>query len=89
LIALIFGSSAAISFGLMATTIVFLVLKNEQPQLAYELPALIRSCSGFLILTALSGSCLYATLKERRWQWGAQAAMWIALATIVYIHWPK
>jgi hypothetical protein len=89
LIALIFGSSAAISFGLTATAIVFLVLKGEQPQLMHELPTLIRSCCGFLALSAISGGCLYATLKQLRWQWGAQAAMWLGLVIIVYAYWPK
>jgi len=88
LIALIFGSSAAISFGLMATSIVFLVLRSEQPQLAHELPILIRSSCGFLALSAVSGSCLYATLKDLRWQWRAQIAMWIGLAVTVYAYWP-
>jgi len=89
LIALIFGSSAAISFGLMATTIVFLVLKSEQPQLAQELPTLIGSCCGFLALSGISGSCLYATLKELRWRWSAQAAMWMGLAFTVFAYWPR
>jgi hypothetical protein len=89
LIALIFGSSTAISFGLIATTIVFLVLQSEQPQLAHELPILIRSSCGFLALATVSGGCLYATLRDLRWQWIAQAAMWIGLAGTVYAYWPQ
>ncbi len=89
LTALVFGSAAAISFGLTATTIVFLVLKGEQPQLARELPALARSCVIFLTLSAVSGGCLYATLKGLAWRRYAQAAMWLSVAAVVWIFWPS
>jgi len=86
---MIFGSSAAISFGLTTTVIVFFILKSEQPQLAHELASLVRSCVGFLAMSALSGGCLYATLKELRWQSVAQVAMWLAVAGIAYAYWPR
>jgi hypothetical protein len=87
--ALIFGSSAAISFGLTATAIVFLFLQGEQPSLARELPILLRGCAGFWAMSAVSGACLYATLKELRWQVGGQVAMWLAVVAIGYAYWPK
>jgi hypothetical protein len=89
LTALVFGSAAAISFGLTATTIVFFVLKGEQPQLARELPSLVRSCLGFLLLSAISGACLYATLRGLRWQMLGQVAMWLSVAAIVWAYWPS
>jgi hypothetical protein len=89
LIALVFGSSTAISFGLTTTAIVFLVLQGEQPQLSRELPALARSCLGFLALSAISGSCLYAVLKELRWRNMAQAGMWLAVALTIFAYWPR
>lgn len=88
LTALIFGSAAAISFGLTATAIVFLVLSDEEPRLAEELPWLVRSCGWFLGLAAIAGACLYATLKELRWRWMGQAAMWLFLALIGWVYWP-
>lgn len=88
LIALIFGSSAAISFGLTATAVVFLVLGDDEPRLADELPALLRSCGWFLGLAAISGACLYATLKDLRWRWAAQGAMWLFLGLIGWVYWP-
>jgi hypothetical protein len=89
LTALVFGSSAAISFGLTATTIVFFVLRVEQPQLDRELPSLVRSCLCFLALAAVSGGCLYATLKDLRWRNAGQAGMWIAVTLVAYAYWPK
>ena len=89
LTAIVFGSSAAISFGLTATTIVFLVLKGEQPQLARELPVLARSCLVFLALAATSGGCLYATLKGHAWTGFAQLIMWLSVAAVVWNYWPS
>jgi ABC-type methionine transport system permease subunit len=89
LTALIFGSSAAISFGLTSTAIVFFVLKGEQPQLVRELPVLVRSCLGFLTLTGISGGCLYATLKELRWKGLAQVIMWLSVVAVGWAYWPR
>jgi len=88
LTALIFGSAAAISFGLTATAVVFLVLGSEEPRLADELPSLIRSCGWFLVLAGVSGTALYATLKELKWRWAGQAAMWLSLVLIGWVFWP-
>jgi len=89
LTALVFGSATAISFGLTATTIVFLVLKGEQPQLARELPVLARSCLVFLTLAAISGGCLYATLKSHAWKGFAQLTMWLSVAAVIWNYWPS
>lgn len=88
LTALVFGSAAAISFGLTATAVVFYVLSGEEPRLAEELPPLLRSCGWFLGLAGISGACLYATLKGLRWRWAGQAAMWLFLAAIGWVYWP-
>jgi len=32
---------------------------------------------------------LYAQLKETRWRWLAQAAMWLVVAGIGALYWPK
>jgi hypothetical protein len=88
LTALIFGSAAAISFGLTATAIVFLILRGEQPELQRELPALLRSCAWFWLLGAVAGAALFGLLKQRSWRWGAQAGMWAVLALIAFVYWP-
>ena len=88
LTALVFGSAAAVSFGLTATTAVFLILRAEQPELQRELPALLRSCAWFLLLTAVGGAALYTTIKADRRRWIAQGAMWSTVALIAYVYWP-
>jgi hypothetical protein len=88
LTALMFGSAAAISFGLTATAIVFLILRAEQPELQRELPSLLRSCAWFWLLAAASGAALIGVLKQRRWRWAAQVGAWAVLALIAYVYWP-
>jgi hypothetical protein len=86
--AIIFGSAAAITFGLVAVMIVFLVLKGEHPRFGAELPPLIRSSAAFAVLAFVSGTSLYSTLKELAWRWIAQTGMWFTLFAIGAFYWP-
>ncbi|MBC7984194.1 MAG: hypothetical protein H7Y02_10105 [Candidatus Obscuribacterales bacterium] len=89
LTAIVFGSATAISFGLTATLIVFLVLRGERPQLAHELPSLLRSCLWFVGLAAVSGVALYAALKRERWRGWAQLVLWSAVTLVGFVFWPR
>ena len=89
LIAIVFGSASAISFGLIATSVVFLVLKNEHPELDRELQPLLLSCAWFASLAAVSGAALYSTLKQLWWRKYAQGAMALALIAVAIVYWPK
>lgn len=87
--AIIFGSAAAITFGLTGVLIVFLFLRGRHPEMNSEFGALIRGESAFVVLLAASGLSLLATLKQRPWRHFAQAGMWLATAGIVLLYWPK
>jgi hypothetical protein len=87
--AIVFGSAAAITFGLTAVLIIYLVLKGRHPQLATEFGPLLRSSGQFAVLALASGASLYATLKGLRWRWIAQAAMWFTVAGIASLYWPR
>jgi len=89
LTAIVFGSAAAISFGLTATLVVFTVLRGEQPQLAQELGPLLRSCFWFIALAAISGTALYAVLKQRVWWGWAQGALWAGVLLVGAVFWPR
>ena len=89
LIAIVFGSAAAISFGLTATSVVFLFLKNDNPQLNREIYPLLSSCAWFLSLAGVSGAALYATLRGRAWRVYAQIAMVVALVAVGFAFWPR
>lgn len=87
--AIIFGSAAAISFGLLGVVVIFLVLKGSNPAFSSEFPALLRNSAVFLVLAAVSGASLLALLKTLKWRWLAQAAMWAAVAGAVALYWPE
>ena len=88
LMAMVFGSAAAISFGLTATVVVFLVLRGEQPELRQELPSLLQSCAWFWLLSTVAGAALYSTLRRLRWRMAAQFAMCAVVAMIAIHYWP-
>lgn len=87
--AIIFGSAAAITFGLLGVVIIFLVLKGSNPELSSEFPALLRSGAAFGVLAVISGASLLALLKTLKWRWLAQAAMWVTVAGIAALYWPE
>jgi hypothetical protein len=87
--AIVFGSAAAITFGLAGVLVIFLVLQGEYPQMRAEFPVLVRSSALFALLAAVSGASLLGTLKERRWRRLAHAAMWLVVAGITAIYWPR
>ncbi|HYO23850.1 MAG TPA: hypothetical protein VEQ85_02780 [Lacipirellulaceae bacterium] len=85
--AIIFGSAAAITFGLLGVVVIFLVLKGSNPAMNGEFPALLLSSALFAVLAAVSGASLWALLKTLKWRWWAQGAMWAALAGIALLYW--
>jgi hypothetical protein len=87
--AIVFGSAAAITFGLLGVVVIFLVLKGSNPAMNDEFPALLRSSVAFAVLAAVSGTSLWGTLKRLTWRWWAQAAMWAAVAGIAVLYWPE
>jgi hypothetical protein len=87
--AIVFGSATAISFGLCGVLVIFLVLKGQYPEMRGEFPSLLKSSAVFLLLAGVSGASLFAALKELRWRWLAQAAMWLIIAGITTLYWPR
>jgi len=87
--AIVFGSAAAITFGLTAVIVIYLFLKGKHPELASEFVPLLRSSAQFLLLSAVSGLSLLAMLKGLRWRWIAQTAMWFTAVAIGLWYWPR
>lgn len=84
---ILLGSSAATTFGLGATLIVFLVLADETPQFREELPLLAGYLVIFVGLTALAGVSFIGQARERPWRRWGQLAMWGAVAGLVAVYW--
>ena len=87
--AIVFGSAAAITFGLSAVVIIYLVLKGRHPELSAEFVPLLRSSAQFALLATVSGASLLAMLKGLRWRWIAQSAMWFTAVAIGLLYWPR
>lgn len=84
---IVLGSSAATTFGLGATLVVFLVLSGEVPEYRAELPLLARYLVVFVALTALAGVSFVGLARNRPWRNWAQCAMWGALAGLAALYW--
>jgi hypothetical protein len=87
--AIVFGSAAAISFGLGGVLVIFLILQGQYPQMRAEFPVLVRSSVLFALLAAISGASLLGMLRGRPWRWLAHAAMWLVVVGIAAIYWPR
>ncbi len=48
--AIVFGSAAAITFGLGGVLVIFLILQGQYPQMRAEFPVLVRSSALFALL---------------------------------------
>ncbi|HKQ81067.1 MAG TPA: hypothetical protein VJS42_02620 [Steroidobacteraceae bacterium] len=86
--AIVFGSAAAIAFGLASVLFIFLLLQGKHSELATEFIPLLRSSLLFTTLAAIAGISLYASLKRLRWRWIAQAVMWFTVLGVGMFYWP-
>ena len=84
---IVLGSSAATTFGLGATLVVFLVLSGDIPEYRKELPLLALYAALFAGLTALAATSFVGLAKNRPWRRWAQGAMWGALAGLAALYW--
>jgi hypothetical protein len=84
---IVLGSSAATTFGLGATLIIFLVLSGDYPQFREEMPLLGLYLAIFMSLTALAAVSFVGLVRERPWRRWAQAAMWGALGLLIALYW--
>ena len=84
---IVLGSSAATTFGLGATLIVFLVLSGEFPRFRAELPSLALYMVLFSGLTALAAVSFIGQARERPWRRWAQLALWGTLAALAFLYW--
>jgi hypothetical protein len=84
---IVLGSSAATTFGLAATLVVFVVLGDEHPQFRSELPLLAAYLAIFTGLTALAGASFIGLARQRPWRRWAQAALWATLVLLAAVYW--
>jgi hypothetical protein len=82
----ILGSAAAITFALVGTLVVFIVLRSQYPQLEGEIEPLLISGGMFLLLTIAAGSSFYGEIKQRGWRRAAWPVLFVVLAVVAAYH---
>ena len=85
---IILGSSFAIMVSLGAVIIIVLVLGDEYPRLQAEFKPLLSSLIVFVGMTVISATSFYALLKNHRFWYLGQVAMWLGLALTGWYYWP-
>lgn len=85
---ILLGSSVSITLRLTAVILIFLILGDEYPRLAYEFSNLIKSALIFVVLTAISAASFYCLLKEWKNRWWLQFALWASLPATGFYYWP-
>jgi len=82
LLGFLFGSSAAICFGLVGVAFVFWLLGPEHPQLRAEVAPLLGHLARFVALLAASGASLYGMLYNRAWRRSSVGLTLFVLAAV-------
>jgi hypothetical protein len=82
----VLGSAAAITFSLVGTVVVFLLLRSEYPQLGAEASALLTSAGLFALLTFAAAVSFYGEIKARAWRHAALVALLLVLMAVAGYH---
>ena len=63
-------------------------LGDEYPRLQAEFKPLLSSLTVFVGMTAISATSFYTLLKNHRFWYLGQAAMWLGLVSTGWYYWP-
>jgi hypothetical protein len=85
---ILLGSAASIAAGLAVVVFIFFLLRGEHPRLGDEIGLLLANAAMFLAMTAVCAASFISLLKDYRWWWAPQAAMWVGLGLIVLYYIP-
>jgi hypothetical protein len=89
LLGFVFGSAAAITFGLFGVAVVFTFLKPEYPRLDGELATLWSSLGMFALLTCGAAASFYGQMRGAAWRHPAVALLLLGIGAIGWYHWPR
>jgi hypothetical protein len=89
LIGILLGSSASVTFALVAVLAIFCMLLRSHPALSAELPRLLYGVGAFAVLTAASAGSFLGQLRVRPWRGWAHTATAACFVLIVFMYWPR
>lgn len=82
------GSAASIALGLSVVMLIFFLLGTDHPQLRAELGTLALNTILFVAMTIICAASFIGLVKQRRWWWLPQAAMWAGIGLLVLYYLP-
>lgn len=85
---IIMGSAGAIMLGLAAVMFIFLVTGLDEPRVRDEYEPLAGALLLFTVLSGISVAAFYSLVKQSKWRWYAQLALWPALFATGAYFWP-
>ena len=91
LLAILTGSTVALSVGLLLTWIVILFLPENEAQFAPEHGPLLRAIAVFSLFAATAAVSLYGEMatRTRPWRFLAHFATVAMFGVAVWMYWPK
>ena len=86
---IVLGSAAAATFSLFATLVVFLFLRDDNPQFRSEMPMLTLYTAASVVLTGVAAISFIGEVRERSWRRWSQVALWALVLglTVAYVRW--
>jgi hypothetical protein len=85
---IVLGSATSIALVLGMVVVIFAFTGNQQAVVGREVPGLLVSAGLFTVLSAAAATAFVGLQRERPWRWLAQAAMWLAIASIGWYYLP-
>ena len=91
LLAIITGSTVALSIGLLLTWVVILFLPQDEAQFAPEHGPLLRAVAVFSLFAAVAAVSFYGELvaRNRQWRFVAHAGTVAMFGVAIWCYWPK
>ena len=91
LLAIVTGSTVALSIGLLLTCVVILFLPENEAQFAPELGPLLRAVAVFTLFAAAAALSFYGEMsaRTRPWRFLAHVATLAMFGVAVWMYWPK
>lgn len=91
LLAILTGSTVALSIGLLLTWVVILFLPENEAQFAPEHGPLLRAVAVFSLFAATAAISLYGEMRTRSspWRFLAHFATVAMFGVAVWVYWPK
>jgi hypothetical protein len=91
LLAIVTGSTVALSTGLLLTWVVILFLPENEAQFAPEHGPLLRAVAVFTLFAATAALSFYGEManRARRWRLLAHLATIAMFGVAVWMYWPK